>query len=90
MHPAGVGGTSASRAPQREATGVDRVEAVDVLRRVDSLDGSLRVDACGKRKLNEDAVDTRVRVQVIEESTEIGGRRRRRLVMELAADADLA
>jgi hypothetical protein len=51
----------------REPAGVDDVEAVDVLGRVDRVDHRLVVEALGERELDEDSVDPVVAVQLLDE-----------------------
>ena len=62
MQPSGVQGTSAGR-PVGKPAGIDRVEAVDVLGRIDRGDDLLRVDVRGQRQLHQDAVHRRIGVQ---------------------------
>ena len=52
------------RPAEVEPAGVDRVDAVDVLRGVDRLDHAVLVDVVGQRQLDEDAVDVVVGVQL--------------------------
>ena len=75
--------------PVREAADVDRVEAVDVLVRIDRAEHGAGVDVLGQRHLAEDAVDLGIGV-------EPGDQRQQRVLRGLGrqavlerADADL-
>ncbi len=49
-----------------------RVEAVDVLQRIDPLDDLVFVDVIGQRQLHQDAVDRRVRVELVDQRQDVG------------------
>ena len=74
--PAGVHG-SGPGAPMHEAAQVDRVQAVDVLVRVDREQGPLLVEAVRQRHLDQERVDGRVGVEPVDRLLDVGlGRRR--------------
>ena len=52
---------------REEQPGVDGMEAVDVLDRIDGADDAALVDLRGQRQLDEDAVDRVVGVQLRDE-----------------------
>ena len=56
-----------------KATAVDRVEAVDILRRVDRLDHGAGLVVRRQRQLDQDAVHRRVGVQARDDRQEFGG-----------------
>ena len=72
--PSGVAGTSVGRA-EVELAGVERMEAVDVLRRLDRADHPRLVDVARQRQLHEDGVDPRVVVELgdLREQVVLGG-----------------
>ena len=63
--PSGVHGTNPVRVAQRQLRHVFRVEAVDVLSRIERADDSGLIDLFGRRRLNEDPVDCRVAIQLL-------------------------
>ena len=73
----------------RKAPDVVRMEAIDVLRRIDALDDRRAVDMPGQRQLHQDAVDTFVGVELIDQPEELGLRSSRRQVVGERDDADL-
>ena len=93
-------GSGEAAAPQRP--GVDRVEAVHVLGRVDGAEDRRRVDLRRQRQLHQDAVHRRVGVEALQQRQQLGlARFRRQPVLErahaglgglprLRADVDLA
>ena len=72
-----------------EPADVHRVEAVDVLLRVDPVEDVARRQARGQRQLDEDAVDPRVGVELVEERQEVGRGGRRRQDVAEAGEAGL-
>ena len=60
MQPFGVHGDE-HRPALREVAEVRRVQAVDVLRRIERADHGVAVEVRGQRQLHEDAVDDRDR-----------------------------
>ena len=90
------------RQARRQAPGIDRMKAVDVLGRIDGGDHLLRVDLRRQRELHQDAVHGRIGVEPADQREQLGlGRGRRQPMIErphaaadghlhLAADIDLA
>ena len=72
-----------------EPADVHRVEAVDVLRRIDPVEDVARRQAGRQWHLDENAVDPRVGVQLVEERQEVGGGGRRRQDVAEAGKAGL-
>ena len=54
---------SKRRQPGRQAAGIHRMEAVDVLGRIDRGDDLLRIDLLRQRQLHQDAVDGGIGVE---------------------------
>ena len=75
MTPSGVAGTWSGSA-EEEPPGVERVQPVDVLVRVDRGDDARLVDVRRQRELHEDPVDRVVRVQLLEQLEDLALRRR--------------
>ena len=68
LHAAGRGaGDEAGRVFEHELGDVFRVEAIDVLARVDLADDGFLVDVLGRRRLDEDAVDGGVGVEIADD-----------------------
>jgi hypothetical protein len=64
LHDAGGRAGATGRQPEVEAPHVDRVEAVDVLVRIDRCEHGVAVDLIGERQLHEDAVHGVVGVEL--------------------------
>ena len=64
--PCGVHGTSAGLAAPQPPD-IERVKAVDVLRRIERGDHRLRIDAARQRQLDEDAVDPVVGIEPVDQ-----------------------
>ena len=87
---------------EREAPGADRGQAIDVLVGIDPFDHVLLVQMPRQRQLDQDAIDQRIGVELVDQRDQIGLRRiRRQLVFKaghaafdgllgLAGDIDLA
>ncbi len=84
----GRGGQEAVVA-QAEETGVERVDAVDVLGRVDRVDDRAQADRRRERHLDDDAVDGRVVVELADGGDDAGLRRLAFELDEAGVDADL-
>ena len=65
------GRTDEVRPSEREQPGADRMEAVDVLGRVDRLDGRRLVQVRRQRRLDEEAVDCVVGVQLRDDGQQL-------------------
>ena len=88
MTPSGVAGTRVWSA-EVELAGAERMQAVDVLHRVDRPHHARLVDVVGQRRLDEDPVDVVVLVQLFDELDELVlGRRGGQAVVD-RLDADL-
>jgi hypothetical protein len=75
MMPAGVHGASTVSSPDGEPAGVDGVEAVHVLGRVDGHEDLRRVDVLRQRQLHEDAVHVGIRVESVDDAEQLVLRR---------------
>ena len=58
--------------PGWQAAGIDRVEAVDILGRIDRGDDFLASICGGKRELDEDAIDRGIGVEPLDLGQQIG------------------
>ena len=79
-------GTSAGAAAPQPAD-IERVEAVDVLGRIDRVDHALRIDLLRQRQLHQDAVDRVVGVELRDQRQQLGLAGRRRQAVLEARDA---
>lgn len=88
------GGYSARRArakaelTEREMADIFRMEAVNILARVDAMDQIAGVPVSGQRQLNKDAVDFRVRIQLVDQFRQLllAGIRRKVVIKSLNSD----
>ncbi len=77
-----VGRTRTQRRPlEHQAADVIRMEAVDVLQRIDGFGDAFLGDLLRQRQLHQDAVDRRILIERSDERDELGFRRRRRQVV---------
>ena len=60
------------RVAQRQPADVERMEAIDVLGRIDRLDDVAFVDVIGQRHLHQDAVDRVVGVHLLDQRQQLG------------------
>ena len=83
--PSGVQGTKPGSAGH-EPPGIHRMEAVDVLGRIDGLDHGLGVDLWRQRKLHQDAVDLRIGIEPGDQREEflLGSRGRQHVIEDCA------
>ena len=63
------------RALQHQPADVVRMEAVDVLARIDALGHALRIDLLRQRQLHQDAVDRGIGVERVDQRQQLGFRR---------------
>jgi hypothetical protein len=69
-------GTRAQTAlAKHQAPDVFRLETIHVFLRIDAVDQGIGIDMCRQGQLHEDAVDTRVRVEAIDQRRQFGFRR---------------
>ena len=82
------GCTGAGRTRAGQVADVFRVEAVHVLARVDALDQPARIRDARQRQLDQDAVNLRIGVELVDqvEQLGLGGTGRQIVVMRLDAD----
>ena len=83
------GGGQEAVVAQPEEPGVERVDAVDVLGRVDRVDDRAQADRRRERHLDDDAVDGRVVVELADGGDDAGLRRFAFELDEAGVDADL-
>ena len=88
-HHAERGGGDERRPAQVEQAGVGGMESVDVLRRVERLDRHRLVEVLRQRRLDEDAVDRVVVVQLLDHRDQLLLRDVRRKPPVVGADPDL-
>ena len=83
------GGGQEAVVAQPEEPGVERVDAVDVLGRIDRVDDRAQADRRRERHLDDDAVDGRVVVELADGGDDAGLRRFAFELDEAGVDADL-
>ena len=68
---------------RREASGIDRMQTIDILCRIDGVDDGLCVQALRQRQLHQNAMHARIGIELCDQRQQIGLRRvRSELVLE--------
>ncbi len=74
---------------KREAADVFRMKAVDVLARIDAIYHGVRVEVRRQRQLDQDAVNLRIAIQLLDQGNQFCLCRRRRQIVVARTKADM-